>query len=319
MDIEEEKFETPKKMLREEGSHLTLIEKCRSYLQKKNGDSVSDIARGLNRSWNVTDKFLKRAESNKSTDNRDENKGRYKKGITILTERHKRLIEEYLEEDPQSSSMAIWQKLSRVVTLMRISYDVVNNYIKTLGSWVKPRMKSEISINNHGKRLQYCQENINTIIGEEVLYTNESTFMLNRNTIKVFKFKDEDHPTKEQLNPNSTQVIWTGISLRGKTQIYFLEGWVDSVKYVDMLKEARREILELFPGDFYFLQDNAGAHKHEDTLRYLRGWITPHIKNHPPQSPDLNPIELVWSRLKNLVEKKRPQTKTQLRNAIIES
>lgn len=40
---------------------------------------------------------------------------------------------------------------------------------------------------------------------------------------------------------------------------------------------------------------------------------------HPPQSPDLNPIELIWATMKVQVEAKRPKTKLQLKNAIEES
>ena len=37
-----------------------------------------------------------------------------------------------------------------------------------------------------------------------------------------------------------------------------------------------------------------------------------------PQSPDLNPIELVWGKLKNMVEERRPKNKQELKDAILE-
>ena len=80
----------------------------------------------------------------------------------------------------------------------------------------------------------------------------------------------------------------------------------------------RKNILDLFPEEFYFVQDNARPHVHKLSLRYIRRWITPHVKDHPPQSPDLNPIELVWGRLKNMVEARRPRDKNELKNAILE-
>jgi len=113
-------------------------------------------------------------------------------------------------------------------------------------------------------------------------------------------------------------MVWAGISKKGKTSIVFIEGWINNKKYVEILKSARRNILDLFPDEFYFLQDNARPHVHKHSMRYIRRWLTPNIKDHPPQSPDLNPIEIVWGKLKNMVELRRPQDKNQLRQAILE-
>jgi len=90
------------------------------------------------------------------------------------------------------------------------------------------------------------------------------------------------------------QMVWGGVSWRGKTEIVFIEGCVNNKRYVDLLKSARSNILSLFPGEFYFLQDNARPHVHKNSIRYIKRWISPKIKGHPPQSPDLNPIEIVW-------------------------
>jgi len=114
-------------------------------------------------------------------------------------------------------------------------------------------------------------------------------------------------------------MVWAGVSWRGKTQIFFIDGWINNTRYVELLKRARRNILNLFPREFHFLQDNARPHVHQNSLRYIKRWLTPNLKDHPPQNPDLNPIELVWGRLKNLVEAKRPKNKQQLREATLES
>lgn len=112
-------------------------------------------------------------------------------------------------------------------------------------------------------------------------------------------------------------MVWAGICWHGKTRIYFLDGWIDNFKYVKLLKSARQDILDLFPEEnWLFLQDNARAHTHANSIRYVKRWLTPKLKPHPPQSPDLNPIELVWSELKKRVESKHPTTKFELKAAI---
>jgi len=183
---------------------------------------------------------------------------------------------------------------------------------------VKPRLSIAISEKNLRKRRYYCLENKDIILEEDVLYTDETMFELNRLTIKVFKFKKDSMPEVEKLSSWVRQMVWGGISYRGKTEFLFIDGWINNFKYVGLLKNARRNILDLYPNKYYFLQDNARPHIHKHSLRYIRRWISPNIKDHPPQSPDLNPIELVWGKLKNMVEAKRPKDKNELRKAILE-
>jgi len=47
-----------------------------------------------------------------------------------------------------------------------------------------------------------------------------------------------------------------GISTRGKTEIIFIDGWINNKRYVQLLKKARKSNLPLFPEGFHFVQDN---------------------------------------------------------------
>lgn len=307
----EEESKTPNK-------NLSLVDKCKAYLSREEGKTYDSIAQGLGRSTSTIFNLYSKAQLTNSLDNKHSNKGRYSKGSTILTDNHKRFILKWLEAGKHKSSRELWRHLTSIKSVKWVGYDTINNYLKSLGSWVKPRLRTVISQKNLLKRKIYCEANMNIINGQDVIYTDESLFELNRVTARVFKFKRAATPEIEKLSTWTRQMVWAGVSLKGKTQIHFIEGWINNRVYVDVLRHARQDILRLFTSNFYFVQDNARPHVHKNSIRYIKRWITPNIKDHPPQSPDLNPIELVWGRLKDMVEAKRPRNKQELRQAIEE-
>ncbi|KAL4467956.1 hypothetical protein ABPG72_021737 [Tetrahymena utriculariae] len=67
---------------------------------------------------------------------------------------------------------------------------------------------------------------------------------------------------------------------------------------------------------YRFQKDNAPSHKPESIKNYIKdnNFI---IHTHPPNSPDLNPIEFVWSQMKNNVEKASPKNKGELEDLIL--
>ena len=70
--------------------------------------------------------------------------------------------------------------------------------------------------------------------------------------------------------------------------------------------------------DFIFQQDGASCH----TAKACQAWFRDNnvrLLEWPGNSPDLNPIENLWARLKKLVSQRHPSNKTELIEAIIES
>ena len=69
------------------------------------------------------------------------------------------------------------------------------------------------------------------------------------------------------------------------------------------------------------IQDNAGGHAARDTLAFIREkGLVPIFQ--PALSPDLNPIETLWNRIKDIIKEKDPEihrSYPKLRAAIIEA
>jgi len=316
MNKSNHQYETPLKLRRTSDCAMTLTEKSKVYLQDKNGHSVKDIANDIERAPSTISKFLKKSKAKKLFEPLHENKGRYEKDSTILSERQKNLLEKWLRNGEARSSHEAWIRLCKMKNTKKVCFNVVNNYIKTLGQWRNPLLKTVLSASNKEKRLSHCQKQINVNF-KNILFTDESLFQLNANTLKVFWFRGTSPPTITKYNPNYTCMVWAGICHYGKTPLSFIEGWMNSEGYQKLLIDQKKEIKKLFRRKkWQFQQDNARCHTTEGSIKCIKRNLTKNLFPHPPQSPDLNPIELVWARMKRLVQLSRPRNKRQLRTSV---
>jgi len=91
---------------------------------------------------------------------------------------------------------------------------------------------------------------------------------------------------------------------------------VDDREATAVFQAYVREILlpVLRPGDIVIL-DNLGAHKNELPLELIRQ-AGAEARFLPAYSPDLNPIEMMWSKVKALLRKAQARTHPDLLKAI---
>jgi hypothetical protein len=81
------------------------------------------------------------------------------------------------------------------------------------------------------------------------------------------------------------------------------------------LKEALSDIKELHRRGYIFQQDNTPCH----TARNIKKWFEANntkVSDWSAGCPDLNPIEAVWKLMKDIMEKHRPKTISQLKAII---
>jgi hypothetical protein len=114
-------------------------------------------------------------------------------------------------------------------------------------------------------------------------------------------------------------MVWGAISKSGGLRLVCMEGAITADAYVDMLENDFFNVVEdHLPENFVWMHDNAPPHVALRTKAYLerRGITT---MEWPPMSPDLNPIENIWSLLQTEVYRGKKEFKntTDLWNAII--
>ncbi|CAJ0602032.1 unnamed protein product [Cylicocyclus nassatus] len=133
------------------------------------------------------------------------------------------------------------------------------------------------------------------------IFTDESTVQVD-SVVKYCYVKKGDYFSrlKSRAKHPAKLHLWGGISMRGATELAIFPGEIrlDGEKYCKILERC----LLRFNNDAYhgygkLVQDNAPSHKSSYTLEKLKSWKVD-VVEWPPESPDLNPIELIWGSMK---------------------
>jgi len=107
--------------------------------------------------------------------------------------------------------------------------------------------------------------------------------------------------------------VWGCFSANGVGDLYLVEGILKKEQYQTILEtHAIPNALRLFSDqNWIFQQDNDPKH----TAKVIKLWFVNNntqILDWPSQSPDLNPIENLWSILDNSLKLRRPNNEQEL-------
>ncbi len=110
----------------------------------------------------------------------------------------------------------------------------------------------------------------------------------------------------------STMTMISSIRLDGTTACMAIEGATSG----DVFEAYACDILcpTLKPGDIVIM-DNLSAHKRQATIDIIES-TGARVRFLPPYSPDLNPIEKMWSKVKEFLRATKARTKELLYDAI---
>ena len=172
---------------------------------------------------------------------------------------------------------------------------------------------------NQPKRLEFAQRCLNDNDNcDDVIFTDESSIQMEWHG-KITFHRWWEPPRQKGVPKHPYKVhVWAGISKRGATGITIFTGCMDAVFFVETI--LRKTLLPFisthFPKGHHFQQDNDPKH----TSNLAKSFFEKEAVNWwkiPPESPDLNPIELVWHELKHhLRTVVKPRTKEALIDGI---
>jgi len=113
---------------------------------------------------------------------------------------------------------------------------------------------------------------------------------------------------------NTTTLI-AGITSRGAIAPMMLDGPMDTLAFEAYLEQV---LIPALPKKTIVIMDNLSAHKSQGVEVRLKK-AGAQLRYLPPYSPDFNPIELMWSKVKTFLRAVKARTQDELQSAIADA
>ena len=224
-----------------------------------------------------------------------------------------------MDEDNELTTPRLMERLKEQFPDVKVSERTVARARQELG-WVHQTAKycQLVREANKGVRLEWAQKMIAD--GEkfdDVIFTDESTFQVEYHARRAYRRLGEPRILRQKPKHPAKVHVWGGISKRGATQIILFKANMTATRYTQILDASLVPFIDCAYRDGHRLfQDNDPKHTSRWAQwhfqeRGINWWPT------PPESPDLNPIELVWGSMKEAVRTYyKPRTLGQLEDSI---
>jgi hypothetical protein len=153
---------------------------------------------------------------------------------------------------------------------------------------------------------------------DDTIFSDESSIQLHQNKTVMYRLKRSlpaglpkpKHPLKVH--------VWATITRRGPSKIAMFDSIMENEFFTNSI--LRDNLLpftkERFPDSHRFQKDNDPKHRSNMAKQFMEengiNWWTVW----PSESPDINPIEMVWNQMKRNIARSEPKTKNELLQCI---
>ena len=184
----------------------------------------------------------------------------------------------------------------------------------------KPRLTPAMKV----KRLRFAKKHVRWTLQQwqQVFFSDESTiqqFNVRKRHVRrpVGKRYEERYTSQAMKHPPSV-MIWGGMSVNGTAGLFFLAPGMtmNGTRYADLLREELERHMDIHKCTI-FMHDGAPCHRSKTVTQFLESKKIQTL-DWPGNSTDMNPIESLWTVLKDRVSEKQPTSAMELETAIKE-
>jgi len=281
---------------------------------KDEGYSSRAIAEKLNISYSTVNYSLRRFNMSDSHENMPRS-GRPKATTTKID----REIVVLMEKSNECNAVDIAERLAEL-NAVYISPKTVRRRLHEAGLHGRSILKKPLLTKRHIKaRYKFGLQHQSWTVTDwkRVLFSDETKMNRRGSDGKVWTWRRPSEPlkakhVKQTIKHDDSVMLWGCFNSTGVGELHVIEGIMNSNIYIRILSDhmipfSRR----LFQNDFIFQQDNDPKHKAKKVLAYLASRDIV-LLDWPSQSPDLNPIENLWHKLKTLVNAEKINKKADL-------
>ncbi|KAF7643297.1 hypothetical protein LDENG_00242120, partial [Lucifuga dentata] len=171
-----------------------------------------------------------------------------------------------------------------------------------------PRRKPLLTKKNTKARLTFAKKHLDDPqdFWENILWTDETK-------VELFAFQKKNIiPTVK--HGGGSVMVWGCFAASGPGRLAVIDGTMNSALYQKILKEnVRPSVRDLkLKRTWVMQQDNDPKHTSKSTSEWLKK-NKMKVLEWPSQSPDLNPIEMLWHDLKQAVHARKPSNVAELK------
>ena len=152
-----------------------------------------------------------------------------------------------------------------------------------------------------------------------ICFSDESRFSLGSDKRYLWRMRGKYNPKTvvHKVKFPTTIMIWGMIGINYKSSLFIFDETENFQNYTEMLDEKcfLLDALTFYENDFAFQQDGAPSHTSHYTMDTLSK-ICDILINWPPNSPDLNCIEMMWSLMDDQIAFYHPTNREELIEAV---